>query len=255
MKIRMATIIILSLFLLTSLCAGGQTESTDQDRFVYDFQDFTGIEGSAAYKIEVKRADSFSVVIIADKSLNKKLKIEKRGDRLLLGMKPFSGFLRKSPIAIITMPELDQIDLSGACELVAAGFGSDNDFSCKLAGASTADIDIIAKDCLFDLSGASDLTAVLESDLVTIELSGSSDIALFGFSKSLTVDSSGASSGELQGFRTGDVTINLSGSSDFHINMNGTLNLDASGASTMYYTGNIALGDIELSGASTLKEE
>ena len=249
----------LFLLVLTSLVFGGGQQQQDMgsDTYEYNLNGFTGIDGSGAFDIEVKRDNKFSVLIIANKSLKNKLIIEKRGNKLVLGMKPFSGFSFsiKSPKAIITMPELDQIQLSSASSMIAAGFDSNNDLSVGLSGASSLDIDILAGNITFGLSGASDMTGVIEADDVRIDLSGSSDIELYGYGKELIVDASSASSGDLREFQVQDAHIQLSGSSDLHVNMNGTLNIDASGASTLYYTGNVTIGENDLSGASSIKQE
>jgi len=249
-------IIVAALLCLTTIMyAGGKQELVGHNTYEYNIEGFTGIHGSAAFEIEVQQSDKFSVRIIAEKSQIDKLIIEKRGNNLFLGMKPFSGFIRKSPRAIITMPELRKVDLSGSSGMLAAGFSSNRDFNCDLSGASSLDIDIIAGDIIFDLSGSSDVTAVLEGSKIEIELSGSSDIKLTGKGSALSADAGGASSGDLEDFRVSSADIELSGSSDFHVNLNGTLSIDASGASTLYYTGNVTLGNIELSGASSIKEE
>ena len=194
-----------ALFLLVTasiLFSGGQQEYVGNDTYEYNLEGFTGIDGSSSFDIEVKKSDRFSVVIIANKSLKNKLIVETRGNNLYLGIKPFSGFSfsTKSPKAIITMPELKQIQLSGASSMLAAGFKSNNDLIADLSGASSLDIDIIARNITFGLSGASDLTGVLEVKDVRLDLSGSSDIDLFGFGQELIVDAGGASTGDLRDF-------------------------------------------------------
>jgi hypothetical protein len=153
------------------------------------------------------------------------------------------------------MPQLHAVELSGASEMVAAGFKSNRGFTCDLSGSSSLEIDIIGEALNFNLSGSSEVTAVVEGSDTTIKLSGSSDIKLIGKTKSLKIDANGASKGIFKDMLTGNVTAELSGSSDIYVNMNGTLNIHASGASILYYTGNVTLGEIELSGASSVKEE
>ena len=254
-KIKTAVLILLSISAF--LYGGGQQESVGVDTYEYDLAGFVGISGSGAFVIEVKKSDRFSVQIIASKSLKDKLIVDVRGTNLYLGMKPFSGFSfnEKSPKAIITMPYLESVQLSGASSMIAAGFNSNKNFDCDLSGSSSLDIDIVTGDSTIGLSGASDATIVMETKSLSLELSGSSDVEMFGYGMNLNADLGGTSSADLRDFSIKNANVELSGSSDLHLKMDGTLNIDASGASNMYYTGNVIMGDIELSGASSIKEE
>ncbi len=253
-KIKFYVLILLSFSI--SIYPFGQREDKGNDTYKYNLDGFTGIHGTAAYDIEIKKADEFSVLIIADQSIEDKLVVEIRGDSLFLGVKTsFFDFNTKSPKAIITMPDLNEVVLSGASDLLFSGFDTKEDFHCKLSGSSSVNMDIKTNDIFFKLSGSSDIYGVLEADSVSIELSGSSDIELYGKAGNLDVSAQGSSSGKLNGFTIKDADIKLSGSSDLHLNMNGVLNINASGSSDLYYTGNVTLGDIDLSGSSTIKEE
>jgi Putative auto-transporter adhesin, head GIN domain len=255
MMTKIKTVVLILLSVSALLYGGGQQEYLGDNTYEYNLSGFSGIDGSSSFDIEIKRADKFSIMIVADKSLKDKLIVEIRGDILYLGMKPFSGFNFKSPKAIITMPDLKSVQLSGASSIIAADFRSNNDFFCDLSGSSSLEIDITARNCTFELSGSSDAVAVIESELVSVNLSGSSDIELFGFGSDLKADLGGASSADLGEFSIKNADIEISGSSDIHVNMDGTLNIDASGASNMYYTGNVIMGDIELSGSSSIEKE
>lgn len=238
------------------LFAGGTQEYGSENRFEYDIDNFSGIDGSASFEIEVKQGDRFSVVVYADSAVKSKLLVEKRGRSLYLGMKPFSGLIwNKSPKAVITMPSLDSVQLSGASSMIAAGFRDEKRFTADVSGASSLEIDVIASMASFELSGASDITAVLESEKINIDMSGSSDIELVGFGESLSADLGGASSGNLKDFHVTRASVELSGSSELHLNLDGELDLDASGASNLYYTGDIELGNIDLSGSSEMEPE
>ncbi|MBN2658341.1 MAG: DUF2807 domain-containing protein [Spirochaetales bacterium] len=246
------------LFLLIPflMIAGGQSDPVDKDRIIYDIDNFNAIDGSASFILEVKQSDRFSVVVFAEKSIASKILVEKRGRTLSLGMKPFSGLSwSKSPRAVITMPRLDSVELSGASSMIAAGFRGDGDFSADISGSSSLEIDTTANRADFELSGASELRAVLESPEVYLDISGSSDIELIGLGKNLEADLDGASSGNLKEFKISSASVELSGSSDLAILLNGKLDLDASGASSLNYSGDVILGSIELSGASSMKEK
>ncbi|MBB6478374.1 head GIN domain-containing protein [Spirochaeta isovalerica] len=250
-KICFLSLLLIPVFLFS----GGQTEISQENRIVYDIDNFNSIDGSAAFDIEVRQSDRFSLIVYADKSTAAKMLVEKRGRTLVLGMKPFSGpGWNKSPKAVITMPELVSVEMSGASSMIAAGFRSDRSFSVDISGASSLEIDITASSADLEMSGASNLKAVLEVPEVRLEISGSSDLELVGRGGRLKAKISGASSGDLSDFKLSEASIDLSGSSDLTIRLDGKLDLDASGASKLYYSGDVNLGSIELSGASSLKE-
>jgi hypothetical protein len=50
-----------------------------------------------------------------------------------------------------------------------------------------------------------------------------------------------------------DAEIELSGASEAEVVLSGTLNIDVSGASRLYYGGNPTIRQIDLSGASSIK--
>ena len=68
-------------------------------------------------------------------------------------------------------------------------------------------------------------------------------------------DVSGASNLNLESFPVNDATVTVSGASHAVVNPSGTLNVDASGASSLQYIGNPNLGTINTSGASTVNRK
>ena len=60
---------------------------------------------------------------------------------------------------------------------------------------------------------------------------------------------------ELDNFTVNDVDIEVSGGSNAVVNMDGTLNAEVSGASSLYYIGNPVMGDIDISGASSVRKK
>jgi len=66
---------------------------------------------------------------------------------------------------------------------------------------------------------------------------------------------SGASTCNLADFPVHDVNVNVSGASTGTINLDGRLDANVSGASTLLYIGEPTMGTINVSGASTLREK
>ena len=199
-----------------------------------DFSDFTSIEAGAAFNIEIVQSGLYSVSITADDNLLEHIEVSKEGETLRLGVKPGSHIFT-TLMAEITMPELYGIGLSGAANSTVHGFSSSHDFILDLSGASTVTGDITAGDAQFDLSGAS-------------------IVALQGSASDLVIEASGASHVELAGFPVNNADVKLSEASSGTVNLDGTLDVNLSSASTLNYVGNPTMGTVNVTGASTLRK-
>jgi hypothetical protein len=78
-------------------------------------------------------------------------------------------------------------------------------------------------------------------------------VRLEGRGQDLLLDVSGASHANLEEFTVQDAALDVSGASEVIVNVNGDLNVSASGASDVTYVGSPRLGDIETSGASSIQ--
>jgi len=246
-------ILIMALIITRALFSIGGQESMNNETHNFNLQGFTGITAIGSFEIETIQSDQFSVNIIAGTSLMKKYIVEKHGENLYLGIKPFSGFnlSKKSPKVIISMPDLQHIELSGTSSMNVKGFNSQSDIRIEQAGNTSLDLEISARNVRFTLSGNSTASGALSSADLTINLSGSSTIKLIGSGKNLDADIAGSSKGFLKDMPVNDAQLKLSGSSEFQVNMDGTLDICASGSAKLYYTGNINMGNHKLSGASS----
>ena len=225
-------------FLLNKL-AGGDERAGGSGRIVteeFDIRGFSKLEVSHAFQVEVVRSSSYRVVIRVDDNLQEHLQVEKKRDTLVVGLKPSRSYnLRNTTLeAEIQLPELEMIDASGASEVRISGFSSSKDFQVNLSGASYLEGDVTARE-------------------VFIEVSGASRARLQGKAEILHVDASGASNLDLEDFPVEDADIELSGASEAAVVLNGTLDIDASGASRLYFGGSPTMGRVDLSGASSIK--
>jgi len=199
---------------------------------------FDKVDVSNAFTAEITQGDSFSVVIRTDDNLVQYLEVIKRGSTLKIGLKPGRSYsIRKATMkAKVSMPELTGLDLSGASHGTITGFESTNALDVDLSGASSLRGDIEAGDARFDISGASHVT-------------------LSGSARDATIDASGASSVDLGGFPVNDANVEASGASNVTVNARGKLDVNASGASHVYYLGSPTLGKVDTSGASSIKRK
>lgn len=219
--------------------SGGDESLSGSGRVVsetFNIRDFSKVEVSHAFQVDIVQGDSYRVMVRVDDNLERHLRVEKRGDTLIIGLKPLRGYnLRRATMeAEIRMPSLTGIDVSGASDVKIGGFISNKNFDVELSGASSLEGEITADD-------------------VSIEASGASRARLIGEANNLRLDASGASNIDLEDFPVVDAEIELSGASEVEVTLSGTLDIDVSGASRLYYGGNPTIRRIDLSGASSIK--
>jgi len=189
-----------------------------------------------ASKVEITKSSTFSVEITTDDNVQEYLKVTKSGETLEIGLELGRIYGSVTLRAKITMPDLYKLDLSGGSRASITGFSSSHDFSVGLSGGSRLEGDMTAADADFDLSGGS-----------WVDLTGSAD--------DLDVNSSGGSQLDLEAFSVNNADVNLSGGSRATVNVNGTLDVNLSGGSKVLYVGEATLGDVDLSGGSTVNRK
>ena len=201
------------------------------------FTGFDKVDVSHAFKVDVSQGDTFSVVIRIDDNLAEYLQVTKQGNTLKIGLKPGRYNIRRATMeAEVTLPELSGLELSGASHATVTGFESGKALDVNLSGASSLRGDVEAGDARFDVSGAS-------------------NAVLTGSGGDVAIDASGASQIDLSAFAVADADVKVSGASTVTVNPSGTLDVDASGASHVYYVGSPTMGKQETSGASSIQSK
>lgn len=231
---------VLALCLVVALMAGCAVISIEgSGNVVSQTEEFTGfgkVSVSHTFEVEIRQAESFSVVVRVDDNIVEHLQVVKRGSTLEIGLKPGNSYDISDATmeAEVAMPELTGLELSGSSKATITGFGS-------------------SKDLAIDLSGSSSLRGDIEAGNVRIDASGSSSLLLTGSGRHLRVNASGSSEIELADFVVDDADIEASGGSDVSVDAGGTLTVDASGGSRVTYLGNPTLGSVEMSGGASVE--
>ncbi len=218
---------------LTTLRGSGNTVTNE-----YDYDGFTRIEVGSAFQVEVVQAESYSVSVTVDDNIVEHLEVSKSGNTLRIGLKPLVrlGFGNVTLKARIALPTLEGLNLSGATTGNVSGFNSDAALNIDVSGASTLRGDIRAGNTRVDASGAS-----------TVRLAGQAG--------TLDVVASGASTADLEDFAAADVRVEASGASRAVVNVNGRLDAEASGASSVRYVGEPTSVNSDTSGASSIEKK
>ncbi|MBL1214977.1 MAG: hypothetical protein HND52_16570 [Ignavibacteriae bacterium] len=199
-----------------------------------NFSDFTNIQTGFAFESTIRRDTVYKVTVTLDDNIVDHLKISKESSTLKILMDENLDYHDVTLKVDITLPDVQNINLSGASASVISGF------------SFTHDLKII-------LSGASAVSGTINTGNLTLELSGASNVSFTGNGTNLFVDGSGASVLSLGNFNlSGDATLVLSGASVSTIRVNGTLNATLSGASVLRYYGDPQIGSINTTGGSVV---
>ncbi len=215
---RIITIVLVALVALLVGCA--RVSLTGSGNIVTREEAFTGFDQldiSHGFKVDVRQAKDFSVVIRVDDNVEKYLKVNKKGSMLEIGLDWNLATVRTTLEAEITMPELTGLALSGGCDVSATGFESNKPLD--------------------------------------LDVSGGCDVILTGSAGDVTIEASGGGEADLSGFFVVNATVEASGGSDVTVNVSGRLDADASGGAEIYYLGNPTLGRIEESGGGGVRRK
>lgn len=202
----------------------------------YPFADFKRVEVSNAFEISIIKADSFAVELFVDDNIEKYLQVQHSGEWLIIDLENGHNYNNVSLKAEIRMPGIENFRGSGATVATLSGF-TEND---------------LQDDFNLELSGASVFAGFIAVNTCDINISGASVLSISGNCSSLNMESSGASELSMGNFITEAGYYILSGASDGTIHVTGQLDAKLSGASVLRYYGNPQLGNINVSGASTL---
>jgi hypothetical protein len=223
-----AKVSFLSFFLWTGLSLFAQDIKEKQ----YDYRDFSILDVGSAFSVEVTQGSNYKITLIYAENLEDKIKCTVEGDKLKLTMKGGSSS-KNSPKALIQMPELKGIDLSGAVSINLVDFKGE-------------EIDI-------DISGASNLQGKLNYNSLKMDASGASSSSLEGKANIAKLDLSGASKISGKGFIVeGEFVLNCSGASKITMTVDGDMHMKLSGASSFDFYGQGNVLSQETTGASDI---
>lgn len=214
---------------------------------------FNRVEVSSAIELEITRSQNYSITVTGYENLVQRLDVELSGQRVIIGLER-GRYLRNNVRAVITMPDLEGLVVSGASDATAAGFTSAGEFDLEVSGASRVDIEMESGRTAADVSGASRLTGEIQAQDIRLTVSGASRCELAGSAVDMDLNVSGASRVNLLQFEVEGADVGLSGASWGTVNVTGTLDVELSGASSLQYTGDPDLASVEISGASRMSE-
>jgi hypothetical protein len=227
-------------FVLLSLTFQLVAAGPDHQTKKYQLGNFQKIELGSDFDVVITKGNTFSVVATGRSEDLENLEVEVVSGTLKFDIDAswsWWGYTKnhKKIRLAITMPRLKAAEFSGASHVRMQGFNDEEQMNLNISGASKLDAES------------------LQSDKLVLELSGASHVELSGRAAKLDVELSGASHLNAQSFIVRDADINASGASHAQLGVQKSLQVDASGASKIEYTGNPLNLTKDLSGASVVR--
>lgn len=199
---------------------------------------FHGINVSSAFNVYLSQGNEEAVAVSAATTSDRALiTTEVKDGILFIGYSKSGkwGSGNKKLKAYISVKQLNQITVSGACDVFIDGV-------------------LKADELVIKQSGASDMKGKFAVQKLKIDLSGASDMQISGTATRLYVEASGAS--DFKGFDlvTETCEAKASGASDIRITVNRELSAEASGASDVKYKGECRVREVKSSGSGSVSK-
>jgi len=200
----------------------------------YDFRNFDELEMSDALRVHVVAGPSFKVSATGERNDLDDLNIFVQDGKLTARYN--NSWRKRQRMDIdITMPDLAEIDFSGAVNAEIARFENLPSIEIDLSGASQCDFNGSGTTLKFDINGASRLNATGKMKFLDGEASGASQLNAFDLEAE-------------------ESDLDVSGASNTKVWVTRLLDVKASGASNVRYRGNPKV-EKEVTGGSSVRAD
>jgi hypothetical protein len=230
---------------------GGALETQE-----FDFRDFEVIRADGIFDLEISQQPVYSLSITLSRELQEYLEVTLEGNVLQLRLRPDVNYVNTIQRAVISLPRLSGINLDGATSAEIDSFVCDDMLTVDMDGASRLALaDVTASEMLVTLRGAARLSGNLKLVTGRFLLIDASEVDLRGSAGALVLNASDAANADLDDFLITEANVNISDAAKAAVDVSGTLNLVASGASVLRYSGGPELGLVNISGTATLRRD
>jgi len=199
----------------------------------FQLDDFSSIEAHGAFNLEVKQGE-FSVIVNGNQRFADNVEVIKKGNSLVIEVERGAGWGRNSGSITVTLPELNEIEITGANTAVISGFKQDK-MTLEVRSASKVDLKSSVEELAIEEEGASTITLSGTGKALRAEVNGSSSLNAFNY----TVDKC-------------DIEVN--GESEVEVNVQDEMTAEANGASKIRYKGLPKISS-DVTGYSSMKPE
>jgi hypothetical protein len=218
---------------------------------------FTSVSVEDGFTVNISYADYFMVRVTTDDNIMSRIDVTSVNGTLHVGVSEGAPIARITALKLeVYMPAMTGIDFSNGTNGALSSFPMQTWLSMALSNASSLNItQAVVGSFYVSLSSGSVLRGYITCGggvPSNFALSGGSSVTLSGIGGDIIIDATGGSSLDLLGMAANDVTAAMSGGSSAKVNMDGTLNANLSGGSSLRYTGSPTMGSIVLTGGSSV---
>ncbi len=198
----------------------------------HDISDVNGIKVNGVFDVFITQDSKEALTIDTDDNLHKHIEVENKGGILHIST---SGNIQNAEEMTVhlTVKNLEEMDFSGATTIQSTEELSFEELELQCSGASEVTLEIDVKDLELDLSGASNL-----------DLSGTIANA--------EIDASGASNLNGSNLEIDEAEVDVSGASNVEIHVTHSIDANASGSSSVIYSGDPSQVKVKESAASSI---
>jgi hypothetical protein len=219
-----------------TLLRGDEVSPRGEETKEFSVSDFNEVDGGSAIYYTIKKGSTFNITAIGDERDIDDLDIRVKGNRLKVDYVNRLGRIKRYRMDIlIEMPTVEYVSFSGASDAVVKDF----------SGLSKLEV---------RLSGASKLRIRQGIDKLTADVNGASTLFITDIINVLEANVSGASTVNAFEADATKAYVQASGASTVRVSVSDYLEVNASGASSVFYRGNPDIKE-KTSGASKLKKD
>jgi ribosomal protein S8 len=195
---------------------------------------FTKIKASGAVKVIFVQDSVQNVRVVAPTKMLDRIYTTVEGEKLIISTRKLRNYASKVEIYLAN-DSIYQYQGRGATRFIADKYISTSHFNLDLSGASKAQVD-----------------SLFTTDF-TSEISGASNAEIAGKTISSKIKLNGASHLKANGFISTTAIVDVNGASSANVNVEQSIDANASGASKIRYIGNPTVKSIKSSGSSSIK--
>ncbi len=203
---------------------GKEYSSSDNNERQSDLRDFNSLDLQGMFDVRIEQGDHYQVEVDGDDEERRHYEVYVNGETLVVDFDDDKRFWKRNLLSRpeirirITMPNLKNMDISGAGKLRFSGFQEES-INIEMTGAVSAEGDV-------------------ESEKMTVKLTGASTLELNGHGQFLQADVVGASGLKAYGYEVNHAVISAHGASSARVNAVDRLEIDKGVASTVSHKGN-----------------
>lgn len=141
----------------------------------FNLDDFDSIDFGSTFRVMITQSENYEVSVVTESERDlEDIRAEVRNGKLHLDFRDRFFENRERVNIYVSMPNLEELDISGASKLKVLDFKDIDNLNIDISGAANAQLDIEASDLEFDGSGASKTEIKGTIGSLNLDLSGAS---------------------------------------------------------------------------------